>query len=710
MKCEWHRAVAARLPVPAWCCDQSGQISFGNRHFKPDMLDPETVHRLTQAWANGDCQEQRVFLQIGQRREEYLLHCEVVEHPIDRLLCLVEALHPTTNHIDVVNRLLIHGVREREQAVRDLQQVTERLASVIHVQQRLAQAELDLPRFAQQLAEELCRLTAADACCLHLFDDAPWRLHIQYGRENITADLTTWIRQQRPERLTIVDAERFPALDGSLILAPIVQGGQSLGVATLYAAVGKHFEQQDLQTLELLTGMLGSALMHQKDFEMSARLIDERTEMLATLSSEVEKRRTSELALRASETRLQEIIEASHECYLSFGLQGRITMLNAEAAHLLGDDKNKLLGRNLSDFLRPPSDHLIARALRIYERRQRLCWLRRRHDVPMRDAHGHDFIAEASFSATGQGHHIEFHVFLHDITQRKHAEEELRRSQAQLRSVADSIPAHLAYVDAQQRYLYANSALGQAMGLEPEQIVGRRLEDLLGSNAYEHIAAPVAAALLGQPGQCELTLNTCQGPRRFESRLIPEDHAGREQHGFYLVAWDIDERWHEARRLHDAATHDALTGFFNRQAFLDLLQEHLQAAPAPAHALLYIDLDNFKQINDVHGHAVGDAVLQIFSGRLRSCVRIDDYICRIGGDEFLVLLKQVSRAEPAQRITRKIIEAMREPLVLKQLQLQVTLSVGIAVHGGETAADLIARADGALYRAKAGGRSRYVVA
>ena len=710
MNREWHRAVAARLPVPAWCCDASGQISFGNQHFSTDMLEPETAQRLAQAWASGDCSRQRIFLQRGPHREEYLLHCETIEHPVDRFFCLVESVHPAASRIDVVNQLLIQGVREREEALRDLQQATERLASVIHVQQRLAQAELDLPRFAEQLAEELCRLTDADACCLHLFDDAPWRLHIRHGREEVTAELATWVAQQKPERLTIVGSDHLPARAGKLILAPILQAGQRLGIAALYVDDHKHLARQDLQTLELLTGLLGSALMHQNDFEMSVRLIDERTEMLATLSTEVEKRRISEQALRTSETRLQEIIEASHEGYLSFDLQERITMLNAEAARLLGADKSTLRGRRLSDFLRPPGDHLIARALRIYARRQRLCWLGRRHDVPMRDAHGRDFIVEASFSATGQGEHIEFHVFLHDITQRKQAEEELRRSQAQLRSVADSIPAHLAYVDAQQRYLYANSALGQAMGLAPEQIVGRHLEDLLGDSAYQHLAAPVSAALLGQPGQCELTLNTCQGPRRFESRLIPEDDAGQEQRGFYLVAWDIDERWHEARRLHDAATHDALTGFFNRQAFLDLLQEHLQNSAIPAHALLYIDLDNFKQINDVHGHAVGDAVLQIFSGRLRSCVRIDDCICRIGGDEFLVLLKQVNGAEPAQRITRKILEAMREPLVLKQLQLQVSLSVGIAVHDGEASTELIARADAALYRAKAGGRSRYVVA
>ncbi len=707
-----HRALLMQLSLPAWCCDDSGQPCFCNPHFKPDMLAAAEAQALWQDLAAGRWHERQISLQREGRTQTYRLICTAVRHPQDRVLCYTEALTRQVDSMVVINQMLISSLRERDLAVRDLRQTMEQLASIIAVQQRLAQAELDLSRFNQLVAEELCRLTGAAACCIHLLGGTALSLQATHGDADILARLTPWCAAQQPARLQV--RQDLAELPGSIILAPIVHAGQKIGMATIYCPTERSLDAHDLQTVELLAGLLGSAYTHQSDFEISTRLIDERTAALAALNAEVERRRQSEAALLASESRLQEIIEASHEGYLSFDPQGRINMLNAEAAQLLGGTKPALVGRALHDFLQPASADVFCRALRIYSRRKKLCWLKRRHELLMCDLAGNAFIAEASFSATGSAEQIEFHAFLHDITRRKEAEAALRRSQALLRSVADSIPVHLAYIDAQQRYLYTNSALGTALGLAPEQIVGLSMIELLGVDTYQLCRAQIEAALRGEHVQGEMSLQTRQGVRRFESRLIPVTvPASGLCSGFYMVAWDIEERWRETSRLRDAASRDALTGLFNRPAFFSKLEEHLGMDNSPAHALLYIDLDNFKNINDAYGHAVGDSVLQVFSERLNSCVRADDCICRIGGDEFLVLLKNAGSAEPASRITRKILEAMHEPVVLDGLRLHVSLSVGIALHDGEhgeSAQDLIARADAALYRAKAAGRSGYAIA
>jgi diguanylate cyclase (GGDEF)-like protein len=212
-------------------------------------------------------------------------------------------------------------------------------------------------------------------------------------------------------------------------------------------------------------------------------------------------------------------------------------------------------------------------------------------------------------------------------------------------------------------------------------------------------------------------------PTHYELRIIRKDGQERwldfcastiEYGGKVAMlgaAFDITDRKRADEQIRNLAYHDTLTGLPNRLLFRD----RLSIAVAQAHrsrqklAVLFIDLDRFKLINDSLGHALGDRVLQTVSARLQASVREGDTVARVGGDEFVLILPGVERPLQIARVAEKICDALKEPLVLEGHELFVTTSVGISVYpdDGEDAEALLKNADTAMYRAKEQGRNRY---
>ncbi|GAB2575958.1 hypothetical protein Aab01nite_13710 [Paractinoplanes abujensis] len=174
---------------------------------------------------------------------------------------------------------------------------------------------------------------------------------------------------------------------------------------------------------------------------------------------------------------------------------------------------------------------------------------------------------------------------------------------------------------------------------------------------------------------------------------------------------DIVRREEVEAQLHQLAFHDSLTGLANRQLFYERLEQALEADGAGAVAVLFIDLDGFKQINDARGHHAGDTVLQVVADRLRSGIRQGDTVARFGGDEFAILLEEIVDVADAYTAAERIVADVREPIDIAGVPAHVSTSVGIAVHRrGTFAADLLREADAAMYAAKAAGKNRYVMA
>ncbi len=190
---------------------------------------------------------------------------------------------------------------------------------------------------------------------------------------------------------------------------------------------------------------------------------------------------------------------------------------------------------------------------------------------------------------------------------------------------------------------------------------------------------------------------------------LPGDGALSE--GYVITLETADEKVLSERRLRRLATTDSLTGLHNRHEVLDWLERRIGDGSCPAQklALLFCDFDDFKLINDSHGHEAGDAVLKTVAQRIRAAIRDHDLAARIGGDEFLVVLDGVEDPAAALVVGEKLRLAAAEPIRLNELELHITLSVGVALHAsGESADLLLRRADRSMYAAKQQGRNRVV--
>ncbi|MFM7299377.1 MAG: diguanylate cyclase domain-containing protein, partial [Planctomycetota bacterium] len=163
---------------------------------------------------------------------------------------------------------------------------------------------------------------------------------------------------------------------------------------------------------------------------------------------------------------------------------------------------------------------------------------------------------------------------------------------------------------------------------------------------------------------------------------------------------------HDELRLR--ASHDPLTGALNRVGFSDELTgalDRTRTAGAPGLALLFIDLDGFKLVNDTYGHEAGDHVLKVTARRLASTLRAGDTVARLGGDEFVLLLPAVAGSEEARKVGEKLVAAIEQPIEWNDAALRVSASIGLALYpeDGDEPETLLRRADKAMYRAKTGG-------
>lgn len=188
-----------------------------------------------------------------------------------------------------------------------------------------------------------------------------------------------------------------------------------------------------------------------------------------------------------------------------------------------------------------------------------------------------------------------------------------------------------------------------------------------------------------------------------------------DEHGvithFVTIQQDMTLQSGEQEREHYLAYHDMLTGLPNRALFLELGLQALSQAKRAQHglAMLFLDLDRFKPINDIYGHSVGDRLLLAVSERLSAAIRKSDAVARFGGDEFAILLPDLLDATPAIVLAHKLIESIARPFMVAEQELHVGVSIGIALYptDGDTPDELLRKADEAMYLAKKGGGGKF---
>lgn len=299
---------------------------------------------------------------------------------------------------------------------------------------------------------------------------------------------------------------------------------------------------------------------------------------------------------------------------------------------------------------------------------------------------------------------------MRDVRQRG---QQLARSERRLRAVTDTLPSLLAFIDNDERYVFNNAAYERAFGLPVDRIRGMTMRELLGEERYQRARPHLQRALAGSVVSFEAEY-AYPDLHWMETSYRPEwSEDGKQVVGVHIHVQDITQRKLEAQRLSHLSRTDHLTQLPNRAAF----ETHLRDAMALSRsddammALLYLDMDRFKAVNDMHGHATGDQLLQSFALRLRRCVRKQDHVARLGGDEFAVILSDIATPAAAQRVAEAILQAVARGFYFDGVLADVDVSIGVALYRGTPMSEeaLMRQADVLLYRAKAAGRGRYEI-
>jgi diguanylate cyclase (GGDEF)-like protein/PAS domain S-box-containing protein len=295
---------------------------------------------------------------------------------------------------------------------------------------------------------------------------------------------------------------------------------------------------------------------------------------------------------------------------------------------------------------------------------------------------------------------------------------ELARLSAELRLFADNVPVITVSWDENLRCRFANKAFAAVFGLTVGDVIGKHLRELYGAEVYREVEGHFVRALRGDPVTYQRTHKLANGESRFlEVKLLPHIGDQGKALGCFAVTTDITDHKLAEARIQRVAHHDSLTGLPNRSLFNDRLNQAISLAKRDSRkfALLYLDLDRFKAVNDTLGHSAGDALLKSAAARIREQVRESDTVARVGGDEFAVILPGVLRREEAEIVARKIIAALVIPFRLdgQKQSVEIGTSIGIALYPADASDPdaLVTAADAAMYSAKRVGDSyRFCVA
>ncbi len=326
--------------------------------------------------------------------------------------------------------------------------------------------------------------------------------------------------------------------------------------------------------------------------------------------------------------------------------------------------------------------------------------------------------APTEIASLGQSIDRMSHALAEQQKMNEQARETLRRSEWFLETIVENIPDMIFVKDAEElRFVRFNKAGEELLGLSREELIGRNDHDFFpGPEADAYIAKDREALESGKPQDIpEEPLQTrTRGRRVLHTQKIPiSDESGRP---LYLlgISQDITEEKEYQSRLEHIAHYDVLTDLPNRVLLVDLLKQAMAQEQRRGQrlALVYLDLDGFKEINDSYGHDVGDDFLAVLADRFKQALRQGDTIARLGGDEFVAVLLDIGEGKNYVPLLQRLLQAASRPVQIEAKVLQATASLGVSFYPQADEVDaeqLLRQGDQAMYRAKTAGKNRYHV-
>jgi diguanylate cyclase (GGDEF)-like protein/PAS domain S-box-containing protein len=426
---------------------------------------------------------------------------------------------------------------------------------------------------------------------------------------------------------------------------------------------------------------------------------------------DVTEQRRAEAALRESQARLAKIFQSSPVPVVITRLEdGRYLEVNDAWLKWFGHSRDAAAATTSIDlgvWANPADREAFARTLRAGKPVRNL-------EARMRKKSGElaDVLLSAEPIELGGEQCIVTSVM--DITDRKLAERQLRESERRFRDFAEAAGEYVWELDVDGRYTYLSRRVEHVLGYAPEELLGRRPVDFMPAGEAERVREWLAEIA-----------HTREPFRNREHRSISRtgalvwqlvsgvpivDGEGRFV-GYRGTALDISERKQSEARISELATRDPLTGLPNRLLLSDRLARGIANAQreGASLAVMFIDLDHFKRVNDTLGHEVGDGLLREVAKRIGGLLRKGDTLARLGGDEFVVVLEGMKSAEDAGQVAQKIINLLAQPYEVAGHTLNTAGSIGIAIcpTDGKDATTLMRHADTAMYVAKSSGRKNY---
>jgi diguanylate cyclase (GGDEF)-like protein/PAS domain S-box-containing protein len=416
----------------------------------------------------------------------------------------------------------------------------------------------------------------------------------------------------------------------------------------------------------------------------------------------------AEEALKESEERFHSVLENAPIGLSLVDLDGRRLKVNRALCEMLGSSEEELLGKKYLEDVHPDEREASSEQFRRTLEKEAGSYTQERRYV---DADGHVVwnLTSVSLITDSQGKPNHFVCLHQDITERKEAEEAIRESEERYRALAQKSSDIVTLLGADGTLRYQSPSVERILGYRPEEMVGENAFDYVHPEDLRRVRREFVK-VLADPNLrpiVEYRFRHKDGSwvwlESVGSNLLDDSKVGE----FVVNSRDVTERKTLQEQLKHQATHDKLTDLPDRQLFLERLGQALKRTTRRGRAgskvaVLFVDLDNFKVVNDSLGHEMGDKLLVRVAERLWRCIRPEDTLSRFGGDEFVMLLEDVPSPRDAVRVAERIRQELRSPFVLEGRELVLRASVGIALGNGRTKSpgELLKDADTAMYRAK----------
>jgi diguanylate cyclase (GGDEF)-like protein/PAS domain S-box-containing protein len=418
-------------------------------------------------------------------------------------------------------------------------------------------------------------------------------------------------------------------------------------------------------------------------------------------------------ALRESEQKYRTILQSMEEGYYEVDLRGNMMFCNDAICRNQRRSREELLGMNNRAYMTPETAKMIYAIFnKVYRTGIPVQFVN--NEIIRKDGTVALLEESVSLLRNAAGEPIGFYGVSRDRTEQKQAEEALRLSEEKYRTIIENIEDGYYEVDLAGNFTFVNDAACRIQGYTRDEMIGMNNREYMDKKTAQKVYKIFNTVL--RTGKSTIIshwqiIRKDGSQRDVESSVSLMRDASGNPRGFRGVIRDITARKQAEEELQYRATHDLLTDLPNRLLFSDRLSLGLAQAQRNHKklAVMLLDLDYFKDVNDTMGHSAGDRLLRVVGNRLTELLRSGDTVARVGGDEFLLLLSEIGGIEDANTIAQKILEAFRRPFILDDHEIMITTSIGVAIFpdDGDNADILVKYADVAMYRAKDKGRDNF---